>query len=141
MLFKGIFFYSFEIELLLFLSTTLCSCSEEFSKFHFVFVLVTDTLSFVNFDHISCPSTFRTGESESLVCLCNIAASLFLVHQLISNIAISSLTCRDQSNTLFRIWAPLDSILHKNYEYILVPIFFQISFWLFGCHCIQISVN
>lgn len=68
-LFKEIFFYLFEIELLLFLSSTPCSCAKEFSQFHFVFVLATDTLNFVNFDHRFCPCAFQTGESESLVSL------------------------------------------------------------------------
>lgn len=69
-------------------------------------------------------------KSQNLYSLCNIAALLFLLHQLISNIAISSLTCRDQSNAPFRIWAPLGFIWHKNDTFILVPIFFQISFLL-----------
>lgn len=134
-LFKGIFFYLFEIELLLFLSSTPCSCTEEFSQFHFVFVLASDNLSFISFDHIFFPSAFQTGESESLVSLCNIAV-LFLAHQLISTIAISSLTCRDQSNTPFGLWTDTCwFIWHKNYTFVLVPIFFK---YHFGCHCIQI---
>lgn len=42
---KGILFYLFEFELLLFLSSTPYSCTEEFSQLHFVFVLATDTMS------------------------------------------------------------------------------------------------
>ena len=61
---KVIFFYLFEIDFLVFLSSTLYSCTEEFSEFCLIFVLATTTLSFVNFDHISYPSPLQIENSQ-----------------------------------------------------------------------------
>lgn len=58
------FFYLFEIDLLLFLSSTPCSCTEEFSEFSSVFVLAAATLNFVNFNRISYLSPLQIEESQ-----------------------------------------------------------------------------
>lgn len=62
---KEIFFYLFEIEVLLFLSSTPSSFTEEFCEFGLVFVLATATLSIVNFDRISYPSALQIEESKT----------------------------------------------------------------------------
>lgn len=113
---KGILFYLFEIELLLFLSSTPYSCTEEFSQFHFVFVLVTDNMSFVNFDHVSRPSAFQIEESESLFSLCNIAVLLLLAHQLIIATYIH-IHCY----ILLDMQGP-DNAHHSGYRHLLVSI-------------------
>lgn len=66
-----------------------------------------------------------------LVSPCKAAALLLLAFELTSNIAMSSLTCRDQSNTLFRMWALLSFVWHQKDTFVLFSIFFPISCWLF----------
>lgn len=124
---KETFFYLFEIDLLLFLSSTLCSCTEEFSEFSSVFVLATATLNFVNFNRISYPSPdWRVP--PFLVSSCEAAA--LLAYHFIWSQTLSFLTCR--ATTQYSGYGHFPALYDtKMILAVLFSIFFLITCWLF----------